>query len=243
MSFPASRVAGRLGRWLLRLVIFAILILVFAYGGSRLGVFEWPRKYDPLALPDLTEPPSLLTHWQMKLVDASPQNCTAVLSEAGVPASLKPDRAERGECGKWGAMELSRLSSARIRPEDMRCAIAARLYMWERHVVQPAARRYLGEQVTQITHFGSYQCRNMRGSNSLSEHATANAFDISGFKTSSGKTISLLKDWNGNGPEQRFLHAVHEGLCEWFNLTLGPNYNADHKDHFHVDMGTWRSCR
>ena len=149
---------------------------------------------------------------------------------------LKPDYVERGACGKWGTVELDRLSTARVRPEDMRCAVAARLYMWERNVVQPAAQRILGEAVTQITHFGSYKCRNIRGSTHLSEHATANAFDISGFKTTSGKTISVLTGWNRAGPEARFLRTVHDGLCEWFNVTLGPDYNSDHKD---ISTSTW----
>jgi hypothetical protein len=139
------------------------------------------------------------------------------------------------------AVELSHLSQAKIQPENMRCNIAARLYMWERNVVQPEALRRFGESVSEVMHFGSYSCRTIRGSTYLSEHATGNAFDISGFKLKSGQTVSVLKDW-GSGPKSDFLHAVHDGLCDYFNLTLSPNYNADHKDHFHVDMGWVRGC-
>ncbi len=234
---------GRAGRRWLRVVSVAILALAAAYGMGRLGVYDWPRKYDPLALPDLAETPSFLTSWQMKLVDADAENCTVALSRAGLPATLKPDLAAGGDCGKQGAVEVSRLSAARLRPEDTRCAIAARLYMWERHLLQPAARRILGEEIVELTHYGSYQCRNKRGGSSLSEHATANAFDISGFRTKSGKTISVLRHWGKATAEGKFLHVAHDGLCDWFNLTLSPDYNADHADHFHVDMGLWRSCR
>ncbi|WP_208534621.1 extensin family protein, partial [Pseudomonas aeruginosa] len=24
---------------------------------------------------------------------------------------------------------------------------------------------------------------------------------------------------------------------------LGPDYNAAHRDHFHLDMGLWKVCR
>ena len=77
----------------------------------------------------------------------------------------------------------------------------------------------------------------------MSEHATANAFDISGFRTASGKLITVKNDWRKTTKEGKFLHVAHDGLCDWFNLTLSPDYNGDHADHFHVDMGWWRSCR
>jgi hypothetical protein len=101
----------------------------------------------------------------------------------------------------------------------------------------------LGRDVVEILHFGSYSCRPIRGSSSMSEHATANAFDISGFKLADGRVISLKRHWNGTGPEAQFLHEVRDGLCDWFNATLSPDYNADHADHFHVDMGWWQTCR
>jgi hypothetical protein len=179
----------------------------------------------------------------MMLVDADAQNCALALSRTGLAAMLKPDLAASGGCGKSGTIELQRLSIARLKQEDTRCAIAARLYMWERHSLQPAARRILGEEIAEIMHFGSYSCRNKRGGSSLSEHAMANAFDISGFRTKSGMQVSVLRDWNKATPQGKFLHVAHDSLCEWFNTTLGPGFNADHADHFHVDMGYWRTCR
>lgn len=242
MSSPGNPPLRR-RRILPRLAVLAILAVAGAYGASRLGYFEWPRQYDPLALPDLAQAPYFLLSWQMKLIDADAQNCAIALSRAGLSASLKPDMSESSRCGKEGAIALSRLSTARLRAEDTRCAMAARLYAWERHVLQPAARRILGEEIAEITHFGSYQCRTMRGRSTMSEHATANAFDISGFRTRSGKLVSVLRDWRKPTPAGSFLQAAHQGLCDWFNLTLSPDFNADHKDHFHVDMGYWRSCR
>ena len=77
----------------------------------------------------------------------------------------------------------------------------------------------------------------------MSEHAMANAFDISGLRLEDGRMISILKAWDGNGYDAEFLHDVRNGLCDYFNLTLSPDYNIDHADHFHVDMGRVRSCR
>jgi len=86
--------------------------------------------------------------------------------------------------------------------------------------------------------------RTSRGtSGRMSQHATANAFDIAGFELADGRRINLLSHWNGDGPEAAFLRQVRDGLCEWFNVTLSPDYNALHADHFHVDMGPFLSCR
>jgi hypothetical protein len=76
----------------------------------------------------------------------------------------------------------------------------------------------------------------------MSEHAQANAFDISGFRLKSGKLISVLNHWPNTSAESKFLHAARDSACDYFNLTLSPDYNAAHKDHFHVDMGWIRSC-
>lgn len=225
------------------LALAILLLALLAYPAARLGVFEWPREYDPFAAPDMRDEPNFLTPWQMKYVDAVPQQCLAAFALAGIPATLEPVRAKGTACELSGAIRLNRLSAARLAPEATRCAIAARLYMWERHILQPAARRLLGEPVAEILQLGSYNCRTMRGGPSLSEHATANAFDISGFRTASGRVIKVKDNWGKAAPEGNFLHIAHDGLCDWFNLTLGPDYNSAHADHFHVDMGWWRNCR
>jgi hypothetical protein len=231
--------------WLVirRLMLLAAVIALVAYPASRFGVFEWPRAYDPLALPDLAAPPGFLTDWQMRLVDLQPNDCALVLQRAGLAAVLKPAKNVGSSCEVAGAIAVSGFSTARIKTEDMRCAVAARLYAWERHVLQPAARRILGEEIVEVLHFGSFSCRTIRGGSYMSEHATANAFDIAGFRTRSGKIISVKRDWNTGKAEDRFLHAARDGLCDWFNGTLSPDYNADHADHFHVDMGWLRTCR
>lgn len=38
------------------------------------------------------------------------------------------------------------------------------------------------------------------------------------------------------GPQAQFLHAAHAAACRIFGTTLGPEANADHRNHFHVDM-------
>jgi hypothetical protein len=212
----------RFGKHVVPFILAANFILAGIYGLSRIGLVHWPAHYDPLALPDLNEK----LYW---------------LTRAGMNMAPSPPKNAGKRCALDDGVQLSHLAATKIKTEDMRCNIAARLYMWEHNVVQPEALRHFGEPVAEILHFGSYNCRTIRGSTYMSEHSTGNAFDISGFILRSGKTISVLKDW-GNGSKSTFLAAVHVGLCDYFNLTLSPDYNAAHKDHFHVDMGWVRGC-
>ncbi|HXE00761.1 MAG TPA: extensin family protein [Hyphomicrobium sp.] len=32
------------------------------------------------------------------------------------------------------------------------------------------------------------------------------------------------------------MHEAHAAACRIFGTTLGPEANADHRNHFHVDM-------
>jgi hypothetical protein len=233
-----------IGNHIVKSVLAATFILGGIYGLSRVGLVDWPDHYDPLAPPDLTEKPYWLTQTRLKLIDADGQNCSLSLSRAGLHFNSSPRKGAGTRCELDDAVQLSHLATAKIQTEDTRCNIAARLYMWERNVVQPEALRMFGESVKEIMHFGSYSCRTIRGSSymsEMSEHSTGNAFDLSGFKLQSGKLISVRSDW-GVGRKSEFLHRVHDGLCDYFNLTLSPDYNADHKDHFHVDMGWVRGC-
>lgn len=58
-----------------------------------------------------------------------------------------------------------------------------------------------------------------------------------------GRRIRVLADWTGGGAEAAFLREVHGGTCRFFKGTLGPDYNAAHRDHFHLDRGAFRLCR
>ncbi|MEX0759910.1 MAG: extensin family protein, partial [Tistlia sp.] len=123
--------------------------------------------------------------------------------------------------------------------------LAAALQLWMREVVQPAARRYLDAEVARIGHLGSYACRRVygRAAGRPSQHATANAIDIAGFRLADGRRVSVLGGWQGTPAEQAFLKDLHAGACSLFRGVLGPDYNAAHRDHFHLEMGPYGLCR
>jgi len=117
-------------------------------------------------------------------------------------------------------------------------------------VVQPAAARHLGTSIARIDHFGSYSCRRLygRSQGDWSEHATANALDVAGFRFADGRRMTIIDDWNGSPDEQAFLREVRDGACRLFATVLSPDYNAAHRDHLHLDQAArgemgWRACR
>jgi hypothetical protein len=110
--------------------------------------------------------------------------------------------------------------------------------LFERDVLQPAAQRHFGQRVAIIDHAGSYSCRRLYGrtEGAFSEHATADALDITGFRLADGTRISVVRDWESGGAKGRFLRDVRDGSCRLFATTLSPDYNAAHADHLHLDQ-------
>ena len=85
---------------------------------------------------------------------------------------------------------------------------------------------------------GSYSCRpmnNVHGAR-LSEHGHANAIDVAGFELENGYTVAVKTGWWGALAERMFLRAVHSGSCNIFTTVLGPHYDRNHRDHFHLDL-------
>lgn len=76
----------------------------------------------------------------------------------------------------------------------------------------------------------------------MSEHAYANAWDVTGFELADGRVVSVQKHWNDPGALRTFLRAARDDACNIFRVVLGPDYNDAHHDHLHVDMGGGLRC-
>lgn len=222
---------------------------VLAYGGYQAMVHPGtplPREWNPTQPLRISDPVTPITGWKLNRAVADADQCLATLQGY---ASLRPlDPLEESEqCFIRDRVDLRGVGDASFPPVETRCAIALRMAMWERHSVQPAAERLLGSPVSRIAHIGSYSCRVMRTaagpSTRMSTHATADAIDIAGFGLADGTRVRLLDDWEPPGPKATFLREVRDGACEWFNLTLSPDYNRLHADHFHLQSRGWGLCR
>ncbi|MDA9008912.1 extensin family protein [Alphaproteobacteria bacterium] len=170
--------------------------------------------------------------------------CTKKLTGRDLEYQPVADRTNAKGCRISNAIRLSKVEGISLsKPATMTCEMALNLSTWVERFVQPEARRIFNQEVEKISHLGSYNCRTMRGNKTrLSQHAFANAFDVSGFTLSQGKALNLERDWNSGGKEQKFWRSIRKGACQNFDLVLGPDFDARHKDHFHLDAGFYKAC-
>ena len=186
---------------------------------------------------------------QSYLPRASDANCLADLSATGARFDLLPDTYAAPGCNKLGTVQLmalagdrAPLSIANLGP--VQCNVAKAFGDWARFGVDRAARELLGSPVARIETMGSYSCRNIAGSDQRSAHARAEAIDVSGFVLADGRRIVLKRDWQGGDAATReFLRVVHKSACKRFGTVLGPQYNAAHEDHFHLEGTGAKFCR
>lgn len=177
----------------------------------------------------------------------SPRQCLAQLERLqGLSFRSLPDKPAGPTCGLYNAVQVLNIGVVIKGMGPLSCSMTARLHRWIREGLQPAAKRRLGSEVVTIESYGTYACRprnNMAGG-LPSEHSTANAIDIAAFRLADGRRVSVLKGWSdGTGDERAFLRDAHRAGCGLFEVTLGPDANAQHRDHFHFDMGRGPYCR
>lgn len=180
---------------------------------------------------------------------AETRQCLAQLSLTQAKYTPVEDRYYSGGCHTVGTVRLEslRTDSARVALANLgpvTCTIANQFAGWARFGVDRAAQQILGARVARIETFGSYSCRTVAGTRRLSGHATANAIDIAGFVLEDGRRVTVLEDWDGGTPaERRFLRVVHASACKRFGTTLGPQYNAAHRNHLHLEADGADFCR
>lgn len=227
-----------------RLIPLLILLLVL---GAPLAVYQkWvqlPPRWDPWAPLDVRDEPNLLTPFKLMRLQADPALCRLALQTSSLKYATLPDSAPAAGCPIENSVRISGSGLAFSSSFIATCEVAVAFALFERHGLQPVARELYGQPVARIDHLGSFACRNIGGTQRRSQHASANALDIAGFRLADGRRISVARDWAGDDTEARFLRRVRDAACEHFNTTLGPEYNAAHHDHFHVDMGLFRLCR
>ena len=151
-----------------------------------------------------------------------------------------------GACGAPAPIRLAYINDVpriELRPgATLTCPLADALDRWLREVVQPRAKALLHANVIRLGNLSAYQCRNRYNSltERISYHAFAEALDVSEFVTAKGEHINVLEHWPANDERSRFLKDVHDGACKIFGTVLGPEANAAHKNHFHLDMAKRR---
>ena len=231
---------------LVRLALTLVLGLAVASGLIWGGVLEVPNRLNPFAPLRIADDVDWLTRWKLSRLERDGEQCLAVLDGSPVSHKPVPDRASQDGCGLSNAVEVSRSSIGLSASFTATCPLTVAWALFEQHVLLPAAREHLGQEVVRVTHFGTYACRNInhRADGRRSQHATANAIDLAGFVLANGQQITVKGDWaEGDARQRAFLRSLRDGACRFFDVVLSPDYNEAHHDHFHFDMGSYRACR
>ena len=217
-------------RWGLALASLLALNACIPHGGP-------PRRPPPAPRPAAPARPA-----------PNPQDvlaCHVDLARIGVQFRVLPDQRFAGGCSALGAVQLIDIGVPVTNLRAMTCPLARAFVHWARETVQPAAAQWLGMRVARIETFGTYSCRSVDSQPGarLSEHAYANAVDVSAFVLADGRRITVLEGWNGDDDQvRRFLRAVHREGCRRFAIGLSPDSDSYHYNHMHFDMGRGPYC-
>ena len=182
-------------------LIFALLVSLPLY--ARAETDEVPPLPD--RKPAYVEAPVLpgdqpTIPWTDAEIVAAKAECDKALKNIALDYETLPAIKE-GICGAPAPILVKSIGSdpkvAIDPPATMTCSLAAGLYAWLKDKVQPEAKVKLGTQVVKLKNATSYSCRNRNGSATtpLSEHALANALDVSEFVFASGDHITVLDGW------------------------------------------------
>ena len=232
-----------------------------------------PKSAGATSTPKRLHPSEVQTRpWTDVEVAAAKAKCTATLS--GVRLDFEPQPPiQRGLCGTPAPILLRSLGvDQKVEldpPATVSCDLAKALSEWI-DAVQREAKKLLGSAVVKL-HASSYACRNIynRANPPLSQHAVANALDVSEFVLATGEHVTVREDWRNRSLDSQnavrlasavaslpnlvvaarqkseFVVKVHENACSLFGTVLGPQANKAHKDHFHLDVKERRAslCR
>jgi len=102
--------------------------------------------------------------------------------------------------------------------------------------------------VTELLHIGTYNCRVIAGTDTLSRHSFADAIDIYGFGFNDGSEYTLVDDWEHDttNPTSAGGEFLYDAAYRWhddaiWSIILTPNFVSSngtlaHDNHFHVDL-------
>lgn len=232
-------------------VAYALLTLALMAGvGAMLLAYApnspLPVEWNPTQPLSVKDPVTPVTQFKLQRALASGPSCRATLA-TGAQFDTLNDLVTSPQCGIADRVSLNKVASASLRPVETRCQTALRLAMWFEHGIEPAAQQHFNQSVSQIQHSSSYNCRQIRSTNGssgrISTHATADSIDISGVTLADGRKLSLLSGWTSSDARAPFFRDLRNSACVWFRVTLGPDYNSLHADHFHLQHTGWGLCR
>jgi hypothetical protein len=168
--------------------------------------------------------------------------CPAVIS-GQVEATMQPPIAD-GQCFAQSPLALTGvMANGRMVPVSggvtTSCGMASTLPAWVASIDNYLFAKE-NARIAEVVVGTSYMCRNVNNAKTgnLSFHAFADAVDVVGFKLDDGRMVTVEGGWSDAlSNDGRLLRFAHDSACSMFTTTLGPEANALHHDHLHLDMG------
>lgn len=222
-----------------------LLILAIIAGAAVMGYRWLPSYYNPFTPLSLDDPPGRIT--QFKLRRLTPEACRDLLAQASQRNWITYQRVadSQGACPLTDVVRVRRLGAVSLSSSFLAsCPLALSSALFMEQQARPLARQMMGSELKRVDHLGSYACRNIynRPDARRSEHASAEALDISGFQLADGRRITVLRGWR-DPQTQPWLRAMLSASCGYYGNGLGPEYNAAHANHFHLGMRGYGLCR
>ena len=162
---------------------------------------------------DNPEKPARPDVWSEAQIVQAHARCFKMLADVSMDVEpMAPVKA--GICGSPAPMRLkavkNKAAAVRFSPAPtLNCQTISALNQWIKKKVQPAALKYLKHNVSGMRVVAHYACRRRYGNpkKRMSEHAFANAIDISAIQLGNGHWVSILDKW---GPTQRDIEKARE---------------------------------
>jgi hypothetical protein len=183
--------------------------------------------------------------WPKTIVDVERRECAHRLKGLQLTYEPMAPFGQLNGCGAAAAVKVSMVAGVSIVPAaEMTCDLAEAVHGWVTSSLLPNAKAQLKKRVIKINNASAYVCRrrNNATTGKLSEHAKANALDISTLGFDDGSSVNIKGDWSGLkqffrvSTQGNFLRAIRRDACIRFTTVLGPGSDPYHGDHFHIDV-------
>lgn len=233
----------RLSKWLLFFGLMAGLVLSKPW-------HYLPPQWNPQEPLAIDHPMTPVSKWKLSRLQNHPAQCLTTLAtapEGAIEHLPLEDYTPVAGCPLTKVVRVIRTGVEFNSSFTVTCPLAIAWLMFERHELQPLAQQHFSSELRRVEHVGSFACRNIyhREDARQSQHASANAFDVAGFGLADNTRISVAHDWDNKAAPAKsaFLKQVHARACRYFGTVLGPDYNAPHETHFHLDGSGFGFCR
>lgn len=165
-------------------------------------------------------------HSRPHLISGGGEECLRELTLQNIEFSHLGD-IKKGICLVKDAVRIEAFTTTKLSgPIVLNCKAALATHEWLEEI-----------KAKNVMHFGTYNCRTMRGSGVMSEHSFGTAIDIASINGSSVK-----HHWREKSDRGIYIREAARRACSYFSNSITPDHDARHHDHLHLDMGYGTSC-